>query len=86
MKRMKRMTNCEDCKKIRADIRRWFRTKMKIAGSEGTRYWITRIQRLQVSQYHELLNEIDALRQRVTSAEDDLRRLNDRPYTPPKSL
>ena len=62
-------------------FRRWFRKKMKIAGSEGTRYWITRLGRRQDLQYHEMVNENDALRQRITKAEEDIGRLKARPYT-----
>jgi len=80
------MNNCKGCDGRRKNLRRWFRTKMKIAGSEGTRYWITRLQRLQETRYHELLNDNDSLRQRLTAAEDDIRRLHERPYTAPKSL
>ncbi len=67
-------------------FRQWFRKKMKCAGSEGTRYWITRMVRRQDLEYSELLNGIDALRQRVAAAEEDLGRLKARPYTSAKSL
>jgi hypothetical protein len=53
-------------------IRRWLRTRLKAAGSEGTRYWITRLSRRQDLQYHEMLNETERLRQKVESYRDDL--------------
>ncbi len=53
-------------------IRRWLRTGLKAAGSEGTRYWITRLSRRQDLQYHEMLNETERLRQRVEAYRDDL--------------
>lgn len=47
-------------------IRKWFRKKMRCASSEGTRHWITRLSRKQDHNYHELRNEIDQLRQKLT--------------------
>lgn len=53
-------------------FRRWLRTSLKVASSEGTRYWITRLGRKQDQQYHELRNEIDQLRQKLAATGDDL--------------
>lgn len=53
-------------------FRKWLRTKLKVASSEGTRYWITRLGRKQDQQYHELRNEVDQLRQKLQATGDDL--------------
>ncbi len=53
-------------------LRKWLRTKLKVASSEGTRYWITRLGRKQDQQYHELRNEVDQLRQKLQATGDDL--------------
>jgi len=66
------MNNCVGCSNRSKSFRQWFRTKMKCASSEGTRYWITRLQRAQDHQYHELRNENDKLRQELANQEKEL--------------
>jgi len=64
------MNNCVGCGKRGKKVRRWLRGKLKVAGSEGTRYWITRLSRRQDLQYHEMLNETARLRQKIEDYRD----------------
>ena len=66
------MSNCKGCAQRRNKFKDWFRTKMKIAGSEGTRHLITRLQRIEDSHYQELRTEIDVLRQIVAKLSGDV--------------
>ncbi len=49
----------------RRKIRQWVRKCFKAASSEGTRHWITRLQRTEDQHYHELRRKIDQLQQDI---------------------